>query len=214
MKHLLFACLLISTATSAQNDRRYLKAYNCNCSVLTGTSIGAIQWFGACTDGYCDGPGTIFYYDLRGNYTGKFTGNISRGTRYGFGTDYYTDGSIMYRGRFKDYLYLDEQPFLVLNPYIRDFVVDSLLSGGINRSCDIVHSIFSEDGQFQEIWFQVSCDGQYDETNHYTCTLAFMNKSPYVDIVQASDNARVFILANFIRYAQRIYNWFEEQNKP
>jgi hypothetical protein len=203
-------------SVSAQDyppQMRYIQANNCNCSIGTFTNSSAIEWYGDCSNGYCNGYGTVNYYDPNGSYSGKYIGYVSQGTLNGFGTKYYADGSILYQGRFKDNIFLDQAPYMLLNDPIMDFVIDSLLSGGINRRCDIVKSVFSKDDDLLEIRYRVSCDGQFVETNHYTCTLVYSNQPPYIDIVDANDNAQVFITLNLLKYSKRLYDWIQSQSQ-
>jgi hypothetical protein len=215
-----FYCLMIFSfwfssvfSQELRPERRYLQASNCNCSLLTPTDLNRIQWFGSCDNGFCDGYGTVFYYDQNGDYAGKFIGSVSQGLLNGFGTRYYPDGTIVYQGKFRNNNYVDVEPYTYLNGIIGDFIIDSLLSGGIHRHCEVVSSVFSENDVLQEIRYRVSCDGQWETSNHYTCTLVFSNREPYVHIVDANDNAQVFITLNFIRYGERLYDWFERQSQ-
>lgn len=211
----LIAFCLYSTCLSAQDQpqMRYLRASNCNCIIGTRSDSRAIEWYGACNDGYCDGNGTVNYYDADGNYSGRYVGDVSRGMLEGYGTRYYADGSIAYRGRLSANVFTDLTAYNLLSDVIRDFIVDSLLSGGVNRDCEIVKAIFSRNGDLQEIRYQVSCDGQINQDNHYTCTLLISNEAPYINIVDANDNAQFFITLNFIRYGRMLYNWFERQEQ-
>jgi hypothetical protein len=180
---------------------------------LTPVNFSTIQWYGSCDKGYCDGYGTVNYYDQNGGYSGKFIGNVTQGLLNGFGTRYYADGSIAYQGRLVNNVYVDAEPFAQLDDIIRDFVIDSLLSGGVNRQCEIVKSIFSRSDELQEIDYKITCDGQFVKDNHYTCTLVFTNRLPYINIIDANDNAQVFLTLNFIKYAQRMSDWFDKQSQ-
>ncbi|HLX65702.1 MAG TPA: hypothetical protein VKR41_01860, partial [Puia sp.] len=171
-----------------------------------------IDWNGSCSNGYCDGYGTVHYYDPNGYYTGAYVGNVSQGYLTGFATKYYADGTINYRGRFTANVFTDLAPFYLLTDQIGDFVVDSLLSGGIHRHCDIVKGVFSSDDDLQEIRFRVQCDGQLVAENHYDCTLVISNQPPYINVVDVNDNARVFLTLNFIRYGNQLYNWLKAQH--
>jgi hypothetical protein len=212
-----FACMVLFFSALRAQDypsaMRYIQASNCDCSLGTLTNSSSIEWFGPCSNGYCNGYGTVNYYDPNGYYSGRYVGNVSQGLLNGFSTKYNADGTIAYQGRFKNNIFMDLAPFLLLNDAIKDFVVDSLLSGGIHRHCEILTGLFSQNDDLREVRYHVSCDGQLDETNHYTCTLVFSNRSPYIDIVDANDNAKFFITLNFIRYSRMLYNWFQRQSQ-
>lgn len=192
---------------------RYLRASNCNCTIGTLSNSSAIEWYGSCVNGYCDGYGTVNYYDPDGNYSGRYVGNVSQGLLSGFATRYYANGAILYQGRVRENVFVDEVPYFALTGLIRDFIIDSLLSGGIRRDCQIVKAVFSTNGDLQEIRFRISCYGQIVTDNYYTCTLVFMNRDPYVDMVNVNDNAQVFITLNFLRYAQALSDWFDRQSR-
>jgi hypothetical protein len=212
---ILFVCCAVSrvAAQDAQAQWHWLRASNCNCTIGTFSNASAIEWFGSCNNGYGDGYGTVNYYDPNGTYSGKYVGSVTQGRLNGWGTKYYADGSIVYQGWVKDNEFTNVKPYQLLNDAVGNFIIDSLLSGGINRSCYIVKSIFSRDGEPQEIRWRVDCDGQVVNTNHYTCTLVLSNQSPYVNIVNANDNAQVFITLNLLRYTQQLADWFQRQEQ-
>lgn len=210
---LTFCFLTRAAAQNAPAQVRWLRASNCNCTIGTFSNSSAFEWFGSCTNGYCDGYGTANYYDPNGNYSGKYVGAVSQGWLSGWGTKYYADGSIVYQGWLKDNVFVNEQPYLQANNIVGNFIIDSLLSGGINRNCYIVKSVFSRDGMPQEIRWRVECDGQVVQTNHYSCTLVLRNQDPVVDIVDANDNAQVFIALNLLRYASVLADWFQQQEQ-
>lgn len=206
-----FAARVVGQDNQAQ--WRWLRASNCNCTIGTFSNASAIEWFGSCNNGYCDGNGTVNYYDPNGTYSGRYVGSVTQGRLNGWGTKYYADGSVVYQGWVRDNVFVNEQPYEQLDNIVGNFVIDSLLSGGINRSCYIVKSIFSRDGEPQEIRWKVDCDGQVVQTNHYTCTLVLMNQDPYVRIVNANDNAQFFIALNLLRYTQQLADWFQRQEQ-
>jgi hypothetical protein len=205
----LFAAFAAFTAPAQQ--LRTIRATNCNCSITTYTNANSMDWNGTCTNGWCDGYGTVHYYDPNGYYLGAYVGNVLQGYLTGFGTKYYSDGSLFYRGQFKGNAFVNLLPFYLVTDDIGNFVVDSLLSGGIHRHCEIVKGVFSSEGDFQEIRFRVTCDGQIINDNHYDCTLVIYNKAPWVDMVNVNDNAAPWILANLARYITQIYNWMRTQ---
>ena len=214
MKSILLGVLFsVVLSQAAHSQMRYLHASNCNCTIGTYTNSSAVEWFGGCSDGYGNGYGTIKYYDPDGVYSGSWTGDVSQGVVEGYGTRYYANGTISYRGRVSAGIFIDEAPYLLLTGYIGDFIVDSLLSGGVDRVCDLVKAVFDKDGNPQEIRFRVSCRGQYVRENYYTCTLVISDQSPYIDIVNANDKAQFYITLNFLRYASRLYDWIEQQSR-
>jgi hypothetical protein len=190
-----------------------LQAHSQLRTIGTLSNASSVEWFGPCTNGYCDGYGTVRYYDQNGYYTGSWVGDVAGGAIEGYGTKYYSDGSILYRGRVKANDFIDMEPYLLLTGYIRDFIIDSLLSGGVDRDCAVVRAVFDKDGNMQDVRFRVSCRGQMVHENYYTCTLVLSSQSPYIDIVNANDNASFFITLNFIRYAQRLYDWIQQQQR-
>lgn len=206
--------LCVSFAFSQSVERAFKQASNCNCSLLTPTAMGYIQWYGPCYNGYCDGNGTVKYFDQNGNYFGSYVGNVTQGKLNGYGTRYYGDGSIIYRGHVVNNEFADQAPFELANDLIGNFVVDSLLSGGINRHCDIVKAVFAQDGSLQEIRYRVTCNGQIVTDNFYDCTLVITPfNSPYVDMVNVNSNAQTFIALNFLRYAKRFLDWANQQQR-
>jgi hypothetical protein len=205
-------CLFGVTVFAQPVQRTYRQASNCNCSLLTPTSVGSIQWYGSCNNGYCDGYGTVQYYDQDGTSMGSFVGNVSGGRLNGYGTRYAANGAIFYRGNLTNNEFTDEAPFLLTTGIVGDFMIDSLLSGGINRTCDIVKAVFSTDGSLQELRYRVTCNGQFMTENFYDCTLVITpNSAPFVDMVDVNDNAKVFITLNFLRYADRLLKWIKQQ---
>ena len=203
--------LTIAFGREAHSQFRYLHASNCNCTIGTLTNSSSVEWYGSCSNGYCDGYGTVRYYDPNGIYSGSWIGNVVQGVLDGYGTKYYSDGSILYRGRVKANVFIDMAPYMLLTGYIGDFIIDSLLSGGVDRICEVVRGVFDKDGNLLEVRFRVSCRGQIVRENYYTCTLVVSSQSPYIDIVNANDNAQFFIALNFVRYASRLYDWIQNQ---
>src|ERR1700753_4249255 len=56
---------------------------------LYHTTTGDIfTWNGGSRSGYCDGTGTIQYYDSNNNPTDKYVGQVSYGKNSGYGTQY------------------------------------------------------------------------------------------------------------------------------
>jgi hypothetical protein len=208
------SCLfLFPIASITAQPLRYLRASNCNCTVATYSNSSSVEWNGRCTNGYCDGYGTVKYYDPNGNYDGCYIGNVSQGILTGFGTKYNADGSILYRGNFKENVHLDLAPYFALKGQLGDLVIDSLLRGGIHRHCDIVKGVFSPDGDMQEVRFRITCNGQWVPDNHYDCTLVFSNQAPYARMVDVNDNAQAMLALTFIYYANRLSNWMQEQSR-
>ena len=212
---LLLFSLLVAFAqiTATAQPLRTVRATNCNCSITTYTNSSSVEWTGPCNNGWVDGYGTVRYYDPNGNYTGAYVGNVSQGYLTGFATKYYSDGGIFYQGQFRANFLINLAPFYLLTDQVRDFVVDSLLSGGINRHCEITKGLFSTDGDPQEVRFRVTCNGQLVPDNFYDCTLVIYNKPPYIDMVNVNNNAQPWITLNLLRYLNALYNWIRAQSR-
>lgn len=90
-----FTLILVSfNIAIAQTYFRF--ALNNNCKYKTDSDF---KWIGKCKNGYAHGFGTIYWCDKNGNKTGnKYIGNVWYGKNQGYGIQYYSDGSIYYKG--------------------------------------------------------------------------------------------------------------------
>lgn len=201
----------------AQNQLAFVKAQNVN--GYFQTSRGAVfTWSGSTVNSYCNGYGTIQFYDKNGDIGGKFTGTLKDGKsegygtmyykngaksyegywvndmRHGKGTEYHMDGSIKFTGNYiaDNYEYLDE--INVLSNKIATQILYKVFDGGQNLSVKPwTFTYDNQNGDFK-LMIDMKFYGNIINTNYYQCTAILTKTFPYIDFSDYNDNAKTYIL--------------------
>jgi hypothetical protein len=191
-----------------------VKAQNKNC--YFNTDAGSLfTWSGDCRDGYCDGYGTIQWYDANGNSEGKFIGNLSYGKAQGYatqyyangyisyqgywsndmrngqGTSYYNNGAIEFQGNFIDDAYENYSAFNTFGAYIGNAIMQNIFDGGENLRSSLIQ-VIDQNGQ-RTMRIRITFNGNIVETNYYGFTLVISNQAPYVSFENVSPMAVIYL---------------------
>jgi hypothetical protein len=173
------------------------------------TDPGTFTWSGGSRDGYCDGFGTIQWYDNAGNPTGKYVGYVSYGKNEGYGTQYYTSGDIYYQGNWENDEIKDFAAFKNLGYDVGQFVMDKIFDGGINLRTSVVELINTGDAN-NELKIRVTFNGDIINTNYYAMTVVVNRQAPYVHFENVNDMAGVYILYRAAELAKEINDYINE----
>ncbi len=192
----IYALLVVSflpISKSHGQECTWVKAQYSSC--YYHTSPGAtFTWSGDCKNGYCDGYGTIQYYD-NGNLAGKLVGRLVQGKVEGYATQYYEDGSIYLQG---NYVNDEYENLYQLSKDANDlgfYVMNEVFDGGTNLNCEIIDVIDAKNGN-KEIRIKVKFNGNIVQENKYSITLILTNNFPFVDFT-ANDRAMGYIVGKY-----------------
>jgi len=97
MKKIIFIIISLFVFQGTFSQLRMRIAKNCNCKFNTDTEF---TWNGACKNGFCNGYGTIQWYNKRGKKSGKVVGLVKMGKSEGFCTMYNANGSKLFEGNY------------------------------------------------------------------------------------------------------------------
>lgn len=92
-----FILLFNLNAYSQGRGTHYVGDIYNGCNFLTDKNI-RFTWSGSCSEGYCNGYGTIQTYNTNGSKSWKYIGNLRYGKAHGKGKMYRSNGSLMYDG--------------------------------------------------------------------------------------------------------------------
>ncbi|MDB5141445.1 MAG: hypothetical protein JWQ66_158 [Mucilaginibacter sp.] len=168
----------------------WVKASNCDCYFQTSPN-SSFTWAGSCKGSYCDGYGTIQWYDVNGNSQGKFIGNLKYGKADGYATQYYSNGAIYLQGEFVNDVFRDYSALNTFGYNVADEMVSKIFDGGINLQSKVIQVIDSN-GE-QTIRYRITFNGNVVQTNYYAMTLVISNISPYVSFENVNDIASFYI---------------------
>lgn len=198
------------------------------------TSAGSIfTWSGGCRDGYCDGNGTIQWYDSNNNPTYKYVGQVSSGKNDGYGTLYYANGYVYYRGEWADDLksgigttYYDDGSIQYKGAFVNDemkdidnfntlaydagnYIMNKFFDGGINLRTKVIELINTSNGD-NELKVRVTFNGNIVSTNYYAFTLVLNKQAPYVHFENINDMASVYMLYRISEMAKELDDYLNK----
>lgn len=202
--------LLFPFFSSFSQSSEYKAASNCGCLLLVKNDVRSFSWSGSWENNYCNGYGTIRYYDAEDNFAGTYVGDVSDGLRTGYSSMYDSEGNLFLKGNFIQ----NKCPLALLlssaEDFIGNFIIDSLFDGGINRSSKLKKVIFNNNDDLQEVRYQLSFDGDIVSSNHYYCTLVVKTDPLSVDFVDYNDYAAYYIAIKTVLWGMEIYNKIEK----
>lgn len=203
---LVLAALMCVNMAIAQRELGMVRATNCEAYYHTG--IGAtFSWTGGISSRYCNGYGTIQFYDEYGNNNGKYVGNVRNGKNEGYGIQYYSNGNVSYEGNWRNdersgqgtkynwdgsvaysgnFENGDLEGIAPLNFFAEQagqLIMQKIFDGGVDLSTRITRLTNNE------IHARITFHGNFVWANVYDMTLVVRNYAPYVDIINANDNA-------------------------
>jgi len=210
--------LLFLTISSslAMGQLTWVKAYNVGCYYHTNAT-SVFTWDGGCQDSYCNGYGTIQWYN-QGQPATKYTGDILNGKNEGYGVMYYANGYKEYEGNWKNDMengfgtvfskygdtlfqgyFTDDQiqDYAVLDfasKKITEYVVAKLFDGGTNVKYQLVKAVHDRSGILEEIRVRMTFNGDIITTNYYDGTMVIKLKPLYVDFVNYNENFENYAL--------------------
>jgi hypothetical protein len=168
-------------------------------------------WSGGGFNGYCNGIGTIQWYNADGTKTGWYTGKVVNGKNEGYGAYYYSNGQPWYEGYWKNdqkngygKMYFENGAIQFEGNFINDqlegigllelagneagkLIMDKLFDGGINLQTSIVRSTP------EEVMVYVKFNGNINTANLYEFILAVGKKTPSVKIPYMNDLAKFYL---------------------
>lgn len=214
----------------AQDDMGWVKATNCGAYYHTGIDA-VFTWTGGANNGYCNGYGTIQWYDVDGNKEGKYVGNVRNGINEGYGTQYYTNGNISYAGNWRNdmengqgtkynydgsvaysgkFVNGDLEGIASMNyaaSVVGRFVMDKIFDGGINLRTGIVKIANNE------VQIRITFNGNIMQSNYYAMTLIIKDTAPFVDFINYNDNTDFYLkLKLTATVMQGIHDIFESNS--
>jgi hypothetical protein len=220
--------LLLAPKHKANAQAYWIKSTNNGLYYHTNTSF---TWNGSGKAGYCNGYGTIQWYNADGTKSGWFTGNIINGKNQGYGTQYFSNGQKYYEGYWSNDEMTGTGKMYDINGVLQfegvfenghlknmalsntaayeagKYIMRNIFDDGINlRSYVIKHTK-------DELWFRTQFNGIFINSNVYEFTIAISKNAPYVRIVYSNDLAKLYLTLKAIgTVANEIDNYFNDNN--
>lgn len=220
--------IMLSAITFSQGTS-WERASNCGCYFQTSPGA-SFTWSGGTSNGYCNGYGTIQWYDGYSR-SGKYVGNLMNGKadgyatqyrsngnilyqgywkndmRHGRGTSYNSDGSVLYKGIFAYDKIKNLSTLESIAGQVASYIVQRIFFGGTNVSYTIKRAVFNDDESLHEFWLYIYFNGNIVQTNEYYLTLKYNEDWAIpIDFYDYSDNCEdylaAFAVSEIIRYFQ------------
>ena len=154
---------------------------------------GEFTWSGNSVNNYVDGFGTIQWYDASNNPSFRYVGNVQRGRNQGYGTLYYANGDIYYRGDWENGGIKDFQSFKSFANVLGSLIEDKVFDGGTNLQTTITELVSTGDDN-NEMKIRIEFNGNIVTTNYYAFTLVINKEAPYVHFEDINDAAGWYML--------------------
>jgi len=220
-----FACTGTTRVIAQIN---WLKATNSSLYYFTDTRF---TWNGGSQNGYCNGYGTIQWYNPDGTKAGWYTGLVVNGKNEGYGTQYFSTGQKYYEGYWKNDVYSGFGRLFYPNGVLRfegnfvngklanielwdraaleagKYIMNNVFDGGLNIECEVIKSTK------EEICFYTKFNGNFFSSNVYEFVIGISKRAPYVRIVYANDLAKLYLTLKTIdAVADEIDNIFQNND--
>lgn len=221
--------ILASTgSTSLFAQISWLKSANNSLYYFTDTRF---TWNGGSKNGYCNGYGTIQWYNPDGTKAGWYTGYVVNGKNEGYGTQYFSTGQKYYEGNWKNDVYSGKGQLFYQNGIVRfegnfvngkladidlwnraafeagKYIMNNIFDGGLNMESEIIQSTK------EELCFYTKFNGNFFNSNVYEFVIGISKEAPYVRIVYANDLAKLYLTLKTIdAVADEIDNIFQNND--